>query len=219
MENLIRHLWLNHSDKIVEKSIFNCHTRGLHSIMLLESPEQTIRLYYSAADSEMCRNYPFSNKQSSIAAHPHHCDISIQVIKGPITNIIYERVQLFRSGLKPQVDLIPHEYISAITTSKGGAFKRTGAPVTFCYEPEELSTKDWLPMSADQIHSVACPYGTSTAWFIFEGKEDINYKPIAFARHCLDEEDFQGLYIKPTREQVRNILNELFDLYLDYGNP
>lgn len=215
MKNLIRHLWLNHSNTIVQKSLFNCHTKGLHSIMLLESPEQTIRLYYASEDSEMYRNYPHGNKQTSIAAHPHHCNITMHIIKGPVTNILYDKVRWVQGGMKPQVDLIPHRYISAIKNKGTGKFEHKGAPVTFTFSAMVLDVDDYLSLTANQIHSVACPYGISTAWLIYEGKEDSGYEPIAYARHLLNDEDFSGLYIKPTRQQVCDILNELFELYID----
>ena len=58
MKHLIKHLIDNHMENIISRSLKNCHCTGLHSIMLSESPEKTIRLFISDEKSEMYKNYP-----------------------------------------------------------------------------------------------------------------------------------------------------------------
>lgn len=79
MKELIKHLVNNHLDTIVEKSFLNCHVMGLHSIMLLESPEKTIRLFVSDGNSKLRKNTEeniLKGKQT-LAFHPHHCNITL----------------------------------------------------------------------------------------------------------------------------------------------
>src|SRR6478752_10393471 len=100
MKHLISHLIKNYLEEIVNKSLLHCHCKGLHSIMLLESPGKTIRLFISTPQSEMYKNLPetfnyekatgeslFHSKKMSIAFHPHHCNVTLHVINGCIFKI------------------------------------------------------------------------------------------------------------------------------------
>lgn len=171
MKELVRHLWRSHKDEITAKSILNCHCRGVHSIMLIEKPEQTIRLYVADWPNDLYKNYSFRDEMS-VAFHAHHCDLTIHVLKGELRNRVAKESEqgtilskfIYHSKIKD--DDIKFEKIGDVSVSV-------------------IKDLDLLPyqsvfMPADTIHTVASPIGIITAWFVYEGKEDPNYKPYCF---------------------------------------
>lgn len=71
MNSLIKHLWENNRKEIISKSIKNCHVKGLHSIMLLQSKNKTIRMYISDYNSELVNENGFWDLKSFKLAFTH----------------------------------------------------------------------------------------------------------------------------------------------------
>ena len=87
MKTFIQHYIKTHKDLILEKSIIDCHCKGVHSLLFVDSPEHTIRMYYAEKGSDLKFNFPeyYQGKQS-IAFHPHHCSLTLHVLAGEIWN-------------------------------------------------------------------------------------------------------------------------------------
>ena len=201
MKELIRHLWENNHDEILNKSLLDCHCKGLHSIMLLESPGKTIRLYIAEENHEMYKNFPQyvrSGNGMTIGFHPHHCDLTLHCIVGSFLNW---RVAEAKFGM----EIDKYEYHSAI---KEGETNFVKLGTTHVYTASETTapsgTSIFLP--ANYIHTVACPEGMFCAWLVYEGKEDPNYKSYCYSNADMSKENFNGLYNKPTEEQIELLL-------------
>lgn len=191
-------------DEIVEKSIFNCHAKGLHSIMFLESPEKTIRMYVSVPFNDLHRNFPDKMHAGlSLAFHPHHCNLTLHCIKGRLLNWEMTEVESYDS-----ICLDKYIYQSKIK-SDDILFKSIGKGYLKTKELNYIHEGESRFMEAGQIHTVACDMDTMNAWFVYEGKEDANYQSVCWSNSNPNATDFSDLYIKPSKEQIAELLKTL----------
>ena len=57
------------------KGLWNCHTKGLHSIVLDETDSLLTRVFFTTHEHDLWKN-EYENPRS-IAIHGHHVDIKI----------------------------------------------------------------------------------------------------------------------------------------------
>lgn len=202
MKALVKHLIENNIDEIVSKSLLNCHVRGVHSIMLLECPEKTIRLYISMPDSEMYKNQPCNIKNGlSVAFHPHHCNLTIECIKGFIWNTLVKEVDIGYSVTK---------YIYKSKIKEGNmAFLKLKDTNVYFDKCTLLGAGNSISMLANEIHTVGCLKDAICAWFVYEWKEDKDYKPYCYTNVDPNKQVSEDLYIKPTKRQVIELLKKV----------
>jgi hypothetical protein len=196
IENLIK----NHLEEITEKSLLNCHVDGLHSIMLLDHPEKTIRLYVAMPGNTLYKNTRFTTNLMSLSFHPHHCDLTLQVTRGHLTNW-----NVKESDTGTEFD--KYIYHSQITEGRLG-FEYVGKSFLETTKRILISEGGQEFLSADTIHTVACSTDRVTAWLVYEGKEDPNYIPYCWTNTDLLNQDHSKLYQKPTQADVLMLLNE-----------
>ena len=202
LKHLIRHLVSNHLSTIVSQSLLHCHVRGLHSIMLLQCRERTIRLYVTSSDHEMWHNYPASYGQAplSIGFHAHHCNLTLDVVRGSIFNWT---VKPSRKGF------LSDRYIwqSPIEMERPGGFILDAqGEVMDTVGQTVLDVGEWTMMQASEIHTVAVQQGAIAAWLVYEGLEDTGYVPYTWSNAPLEEFSTDSLYIKPTQQEVIDLL-------------
>ncbi len=205
MKALIEHLLHENKAEILSKSLLNCHIKGLHSIMLSECPEKTIRLYIAEHGNELHLNSfnHFKNGEMSVGFHPHHCNITISVIKGNLFNFIVEESE------NGTLSVDKYLYNSEITKAKIGfsLYEKNVALsriADFC-----IPFGKSCYMNATEIHTVYCDPNEVTAWLVFEGKENPNYEPFTYAPINLEAADFSGLYQKPTMDVILGLLKNV----------
>lgn len=203
MIQLVQHLLKVNQKEIIQKSLLNCHVIGLHSIMLLDCPEKTIRMYITSQDHELYKNY---NSADSLSYHPHHCEITLHCIFGSLDNIIM-KVENEPSGNDSHL-VDRYLYSSKITSGEMG-FVKDGEDYLKEYSRTSLMAGDSVHMPASQIHTVACSQHTVNGWFVYEGKENKNYKPYAWSNSDLTTATSDGLYIKPTFTDIVNLLKSV----------
>lgn len=212
MKELVKHLVKNYLDEIVSKSLLNCHCKGLHSIMLLDSPGKTIRLYIAVKGNEMYLNHgeffpdePINKvqptKKQTISFHAHHCALTLQCIKGEFVNW-----SVLRSEEGFTID--KWIYKSHINTGKMG-FERIGSDkiITDSFRVIRPGVSLYLP--ANEIHTVCCNTSEESAWLVYEGKEDENYLSVSWSNNDLSKIDDSNLYQKPTEAQVLDLLKSV----------
>lgn len=204
MKNFVTHFIQNHLPEIASKSLLHCHCRGVHSIVLLESPEKTIRLYISEPGSGLWKNDPqhFQNgKNMSIAFHPHHCNLTLECVAGSI----------FNWEMKPSdtgLEMEKFIYRSGITDGKIG-FESVGKEFLQTKKITELGPDQSIALSANDIHTIYCDRDQWNAWFVYEGKEDENYRPFCWSNADLSNLDSKGLYEKPSEKQIIDLLTKI----------
>ncbi len=205
MKTLVQHLVANHLDNIVERSLLNCHAKGVHSIMLLESPEKTIRLFFAEKNSDIQYNSPHQFEEGfklSVGFHSHHCNITLSCIKGEILNWIVKPTDVDDIS---RIRISKWVYHSKISNGEMG-FESLGMDFLKTSVLNELSVGKAAFMNANEIHTVGASPNEEHAWFVFEGKEDENYESFCWSNSKLDEITSDGLYVKPTEEEVLSIL-------------
>lgn len=201
MKNLIKHILMNNMDEVIAKSFLNCHVKGLHSLMLLDAPGKMIRMYVTTHNHVLYTNthLSFLEKMGSLAYHPHHCDLTIDVIKGSLTNHIIHPSTCGHEGYE-------YAYRSGIKNS-AGKFVYKGVQRFMFGESTKLIEGNSLFMYADCIHTIEVPRGEVCAWMVYEGAEDPKYKNLAYStKNDLHTNSFKGLYQKPTQNQVMELL-------------
>ncbi len=174
---------------LLTNTIRNCHVVGMHSIMLHEEPGNRIRMFYADYNHPLARNC-YANLAAvpmTLAAHAHHCDVTLIKVFGEVYNIKVKPV--------PDVagDFVRCEYRSAITTGRG-SMQATEERFKFVYNNMEIISPNGVEMSAKDVHTVSVPLGKEAAWLVIEGKEDPTYKSECWTNNPVF--DTTDLYIK-----------------------
>lgn len=190
MKTLINHLLKNNTEEILSKSLKNCHCKGLHSIMLLESPGKTIRLYVAATGNELYKNSPDSKEEMSIGFHPHHCNLTLRVLAGELGNWIVEE--------KEDGDMVMKKYLYK------SKIQFDDFEFSLIDNSARLQTKSIVripsgssvQLNASEIHTVFSNSKTLTAWLVYEGKEDKRYTPFCWSNSDLTNVTDNSLYEK-----------------------
>jgi hypothetical protein len=207
MNPFVKHLWRNNRDEIVTKSRLNCHVKGLHSVMLLESPGKTVRLFVTTPDHVMHLNKPrvLQNDAEplSLGFHPHHCNLTLQCVKGVFTNW---RVALTVPGTR-SFTVPEYEYSSKLLGDKGGFVRRDRVRLG-TVDVENLSAGDAVYLRADELHTVYVPEGLVSAWLVFEGEENGNHSSSTYSNADLTQFDFEAHYQRPDEVEVCALLHK-----------
>jgi len=198
MKELVRHLLKNNKDEILNKSLLNCHIKGLHSIMLLDSPGKIIRMYITDVNHELY-------EKDALAFHPHHCDLTLHCIY----NVFANHVVNFSNDhlLNPMNRYL---YKSAIIVGGKGGFKFDG--VDYFTKPKKtyVTQGSSIYLDADTIHNVTVPERNISAWIVFEGKENPLYESKAYSNKRIDKpETMDGLYIRPDYYKIVELLSSI----------
>lgn len=195
MKQLIQHLWRFNKTEIIAKSKAHCHAINLHSIMLVDVPGSRIRLFYARPDHTLWRNLPETCADGlSVGFHPHHCALTLAVVKGKITNWIVAETPFrgmpvtkfkFNSPLRGQEGRFEAVKETRVTTQAAGLY--------------EVNTGGSFVMSASALHTVYVQKGIAAAWFVFEGTEAKDYEPVCYSNDRLGSISIGHLY-KPIGE-------------------
>lgn len=191
MRALLKHLWTFNRDTALKKSIANCHTRGVHSIVLSDAPGAMVRLFYAGGTyHELWKNTPeMMYRGLSVGFHPHHCDLTLVPIIGRITNWIVDNAGDDRND----IPVTKFKFDSKIRGGTGGFVKLVSEYVkTDCIETIEPGNS--LTMKAQELHTVFVPRGAEAMWLVLEGPEDPNYSPVCFSNVDLENAPIDNLY-------------------------
>jgi hypothetical protein len=200
MRNLINHFFKNNSEEILKKSLKNCHVKGVHSIMLSEAPGKTIRLYIATEDHNL---YKRSGLQ--VAFHPHHCNITIDVISGSIDN--------WMIVLDDRGDILLDKYLYRSKILEGGmSFELIETDLFFeTALIDTINKGESAFMKADQLHTINIKRGERAAWFVYEGLEDVNYQPYCYSDidpKTIDTTDFYKPF--ENLEEINHLLKTIY---------
>lgn len=202
MRDFIKHLLTEHPEQITKDSLLHCHTKGLHSVMFLNEPERRLRMFVSTPESGMWQNFPSvfeDNAPLSIAFHPHHCNLTLSVVKGSILNWTTKVSE--GEGMTLEKFFFDSKLIG-----HGTGFMHLGTETLESVSQKMLYSGQYEYMTADQIHTVAVPRGQYAAWLVYEGREDPNYVPYSWSNTDLQKLTFDGLYEKPDMSDINELL-------------
>lgn len=206
MKTLIKHLLANNSEEIIAKSIWNCHTIGLHSIMLLDSPSKTIRLYITGENHLLYRNFPenFDKEFLSLSFHAHHCNLTIECVYGRLLNW---KVKQTMDPFGFNID--KYKYKSAIKTGELAFDKVLSCDTLESVEYKFISEGESIEMPASAIHTVAVDKGRVSAWLVYEGLEDSKYESVCYTNGNPNQVKLEGLYQKMPLSAIEHLLKKI----------
>lgn len=166
------------------KNLINCHVKGLHSFPIsLDKNGFYRRIFYADYNHEL--HIPFS-----IAIHPHHVDIKITVLKGELTNIIYDK-----AATEAPVLFSKFLWNSHILNGNGG-FEFIGTEFLNHKSSKTYKRGDVISMKACELHTVYVEKGEVCVWLIEETVPTCEYFPINYSLHDLQNWTSDGLYIE-----------------------
>lgn len=197
---LVEHLLKTNLHEILSKSRLHCHARNVHSIMLLEAPGKTIRLFVAEPSHPLAQNYPerFSAGMS-VGFHAHHCDLTIVALRGKILNWTVVPGNEF--------EVTEFAYRSELRGERPG-FERRGTVGLRTVDQRHLTFGDSVFMHAAQLHTVAAVPGHWAAWLVFDGRDDANYSPACYSTSELERETLDDLYKPVSEDQLDTLLRE-----------
>lgn len=204
MKQLIQHLLRTNREEIVQKSLLNCHVKGLHSIMLLDCPEKTIRMYIADAHHYLHKNF---NSPDSLSFHPHHCELTLHCIYGEFTNVVMSLQNDITGNDCTEYDR--WIYNSQISSGLPIGFVKEGSDILRFREKQLVKFGNSVFMPASQIHTVAVEEHQKAAWLVYEGKEWSGYIPYAWSNCDMRNVSGDGLYVKPDFENIVNLLKSV----------
>lgn len=203
MNRNIKNLIKGSLEDVADRSLFNCHAKGLHSIVLDPNPKAMVRMFYTSPDHEMWRNDALLNETLSIAIHSHHCSLELVPVLGSFVNVTTE--------LDPEngtLELNSYKWTSHINTGNGG-FEANGSVKLKPLVSREYSRGLVASMEAYEFHTVYVEKGVEAAWLVFEGDEDPEYNSSSFSNDNLEKFSTDGFYLKMSVEDVERILGKL----------
>lgn len=208
----LKHFVRENLQDIIESSYLNCHVKGVHSFMLIDYPGKSVRVYHAEPDHDLGRNMDIvvSNNRSSarplsVAFHSHRRNLTLEVIQGTLYNS-----QAFEdSGAYYPHKLDKFEYRSQIVDGEM-KFNKIDSDVKMVIKNATPLTTNggqssmFLP--ADYIHSIAVEPQKTCTWIVYEGAENTSYDSVCYSNADLEKLSSEGLYVRPTEEQVRHFM-------------
>lgn len=207
MLSYLRHLVRENFQEILDRSLLNCHAKGVHSLIFSEISGRTIRMFHATKEHDLDRNADAilsrdNPRPMSVGFHPHRNNITFHVMRGKLNNIVVKETTRFDA---PRFNKF--RYMSKIVNGEIG-FKLDDVKPLRLYQFITLTEGQSDALPADMCHTIHIEHGQSCSWLVFEGREDRGYENVCYSNADLEKEKFEGLYQRPTEEQVRAILKE-----------
>lgn len=170
------------AEESLQRSLSHCHVRGVDSIVLAEDADtgELVRVFWANPDHELYHNWTLFGKDLSLALHPHHCDLRLELIFGSVTNVVVT----LRDG-DGIFKFNAWDYVSGIANPTGSFEKAGGSMVLAGVQLRVLLHGVPDHMDHADIHTVYVPKGQSAAWLVHEGPSHGREKP----RRCYSNND------------------------------
>ena len=207
----VQQLINQNKDLILSKSLLNCRVRGLHSFILKQDEDgNLIRMFVTDETHELGRNYcpkdPKDWEILSVAIHPHHVDIQINMIFGQIRNVEFTLTK--PETFYAQKRLRKYIWQSQIVNGQGG-FKQVGKSVLYLKNRKVLKEGSSTKMNSCELHTVHVWEKQVAAWIIVQSEQSCGYDNVNYSNADLESWTANGLYQKPTPEQITTILGSI----------
>lgn len=194
-----RHILQHHRLRVDLRGLKNCHVHGLTSIMLHDEPGNRMRLFYAGTDHKLYK-LP-DDPDASLAAHPHHCDITLVHLFGSVLHTVYRFEERANGPVSKCL------YQSAIT-GDGGSLQATGEFGYLLPQCQNHLNHDGHIFSpAKDVHGIYVPRNREAAWLVMEGKEDPTYESVCYTANPIF--DPQGMYVPMHRSECSAVLGRV----------
>lgn len=185
--------------------LYDCHVKGLHSIVLNDAPENRTRIFFTRGSHLLFQNTTgwCIPTNMSLAIHAHHCDVQLVQIYGKVRTDHYDLVEDAEGYLEEA------RYVSAIATGDKGRLDATGRRfgVRAC-DSYWLSPRG-VRLRADVKHTVYVPFAEEAAWIVIEGEEDPDYESVCYTNNLKFDADKH--YRPMTQNQITDNLRRIYD--------
>lgn len=194
-----RHILQHHRLRDDLRGLKNCHVKGLASIMLHDEPGNRMRLFYANADHKLY-THP-EDEDAALAAHPHHCDITLVNLFGSVLHTVYRFVEHTKGRTHKC------RYQSAIT-GDGGSLQPTGEIGYLLPQNQvHLNHEGHVFSPAKDVHGIYVPRYREAAWLVMEGAEDPTYESVCYTAN--PDFDPEGMYVSMGREECNAVLGRV----------
>lgn len=161
------------------RSVSNCHTPGLDSVVLLDEPGGgMIRFYYAHGGQHTMHRMLNEHGHFTVGIHNHKYEIAKIPLSGPIINL--RTKVLANNDPSPSLQLWEYTFASAL---KGGGMevqrrhsRRASVP-----QPDLMMPGEMVIMLPEDLHTVLVPPNVDVAWMVIEGPpvdiESLIYSP------------------------------------------
>lgn len=205
MKEVIQHFY-RFNKPVVEKSLKNCHTVGLYSIVLDDKDGRLMRLFLADISHDLYLNQSLSASMS-VGFHSHSRDLTLVRLQGKVYN-----VEAFayppNCGLSMTHKCNRFLYESKIKGNEGGFTKAGRVDLTVSL-PKLFDT---LHLKAKDLHTIYMEQYEKAAWLVLEGEEDKTYEAFTYSNRPLNNLKFDSsLYMPMSYEEVGHVL-EYFKL-------
>lgn len=194
-----RHILQHHRLRADLRGLKNCHVQGLFSIMLHDEPGNRMRLFYASTDHKLY-THP-EDADAALAAHPHHCDITLVHLFGIVLHTVYRFVE-HADGPASKCN-----YQSAITGDSGSLQATGEIGYLLPQSQNQLNLEGHVFSPAKDVHGIYVPRNREAAWLVMEGTEDPTYEPVCYTANPYF--DPQGMYVQMDRSQCSAVLGRV----------
>lgn len=186
----------------VKSGLFNCHHKGLHSLVLEERPDGSLlRIFYATNEHTMDKLYR-DDGHFVIGAHNHDKALAFTTLYGDVQNV---EVAIRMTKEKGSWKGYMYPFITSALLE--GGFK--------IGQPEECSAElIWSPINGKRlattdVHTVVVP-GRSGAWLIEEGPKQDAPKWILSPQRGLAL-DSEGLYLPMNPQEIARACDTILE--------
>ena len=200
---------------MLAKSLANCHTKNVDSILFDDTPGARIRMFIAHENHDLWKNRFRGHNELSVAFHSHHCDLTILPVLGEFCNMQVSTEKDRNADSWSTWNLNAFKYKSKINADEC-KFNNLGQKTI--YYLDELwyanavncHCNNYLELKANQIHSICAQKGKAAAWVCYEGKDDPNYDAICYSNADLTKFDDSELYKLMDKNYLYNTLNKVY---------
>lgn len=198
MKHFIQSLVRERLPKITEASYFNAGVKGLHCITLLEGEDFGLKLYFTETNHEMQHNLPqYYLTGITYPFKQYNRNLTIKVIKGGVAVWVVKPDDYTVSFLANEYNEIYEDGLHKYELQKSNV----GLLSDNVYH---LKVNDFINMKGNQLFTIGSVFGVNSAWLVYEGRNEDTPNYTMYSNGKMDSRE--GLYIKPTAQQVLKVL-------------
>lgn len=184
------------------KSLMDCHTPGVDSIVLYDGDDGMIRFFVA---HEFCHGLGHLYNEEghfTIGVHNHKYEIAKIALDNPFINVTTRCVPPSYDG--PKQSMYEYGFRSALKTGEIGV-ERYGLLDVAAMEPDLILPGQCVVMDPSDLHTVMASGGFTTSWMVIEGPEVV-IDPLIYSPRDDLALSKVGLYRPMNEDQARRAI-------------
>lgn len=217
MHKGIKAILKSNKHDLCSRSYVNYHFPFMSSIMISDTPGQSIRLFHVRSGHKLYSSAPIANLSAPkkgdsttvdlpVAIHAASRDHVIEVLCG---NLEFQRFYKVDHGTNNNFPVNRYAYKSFVIDGQAG-FKKIGSEEHIAGERIAMKAGDSTSFASEALRSFTIPSGQIAAWLVYEtGEYNSSYQKQCYSNSDLEKLNFDGLYGEMTMEQYNNVLKSI----------